>query len=82
MALTREDVTKEIKEVVADFVGKEPDEVEMDKKLRLEYGVSSIEASELIMEMEDRYDIKIPVSEAVKILTAQEAIDYIMENAK
>lgn len=81
MALNREEVTKEIREVASDFIGIEPEELELDKKLRLEYGVSSIEASELIMEMEDRYNLKIPVSEAHKILTAQQAIDYIMDNA-
>lgn len=81
MALSKEEVTEEIREVVADFIGKEPEEVDLDKKLRLEYGVSSIEASELIMEMEDRYDIKIPVQEALKILSTQDAIDYVLANA-
>lgn len=80
MALKRETVTEDIKEVVADFVGIEPEELDMNKKLRLGYGVSSIEASELIMEMEDRYDLRIPVEEATKILTTQEAIEYILNN--
>lgn len=81
MSLDREKVTKEIKDVASDFIGIEPDELDIDKKLRLEYGISSVEAIELIMEMEDRYSIKIPESEAVKILTTQQAIDYVMENA-
>ena len=82
MGLNIEKVTEEIKEVIADFIGIEPGELDLKKKLRLEYGISSIEAAELIMEMEDRYNIKIPVVEAEKILTGQNAIDYIIKNAK
>ncbi len=81
MALSESDVTKEIVEVAADYVGCSPDELDMDKKLRLEYGISSVEASEIIMEMEDRYNLKVPVEEALKILTARDAINYIMKNA-
>lgn len=80
MALNIEEVTKDIREVAADYVGIEPDELDLNKKLRMEYGISSIEASELIMEMEDSYNIKIPVAEAVKILSAQDAINYIMQH--
>ena len=82
MALDRNKVTKEIREVAADFLGIEPDELDMKKKLRLEYGISSIEASEMIMEMEDTYGLKIPIEEALKILSAQDAVEYVLKNAK
>ncbi len=81
MALSEEEVTRNVVEVAADYVGVDPGELDMDKKLRLEYGLSSVEASEIIMEMEDNYGIKVPVEEAVKILTARDAIEYIMKNA-
>ncbi len=75
-------VTEDMKETAAEFVGIEPDELKLDQKLRLEYGLSSIDAAELIMMMEDKYGLKIPVEEAQKILSTQDAIDYIMKNAK
>jgi len=81
MSLSREDVTREIRVVAADFVGIEPEELDLNKKLRMEYGITSIEASELIMDMEDSYGIKIPVEEAIKILSSQDAIEYILKNA-
>lgn len=77
-----EEVTKEMTEQASEFIGIEPDELDLGKKLRLEYGISSIDAAELIMSMEDTYDLKIPVEEAQKILSTQNAIDYIMNNAK
>ena len=82
MALDLDQVTADIKEAASEFVGIEPEEIEVNKKLRLEYGISSIEASELIMVMEDNYDLKIPIEEAIKILTVQDAVDYVMKNAK
>ncbi len=82
MALEIGQVTADIKEAAAEFVGVEPDEIDVNKKLRLEYGISSIEASELIMVMEDNYELKIPIEEALKILTVQDAIDYVMTNVK
>ena len=80
MGLVREEVTEEMKEIDADFIGLEPDKLDINKKLRLDYGISSIEASELIMEMEDRYEIKIPVEDAIKILSTKDGIDYVMDH--
>ncbi len=81
MVLNIEQVTEDIKEAASEFVGIEPEEIDVKKKLRLEYGISSIEASELIMVMEDNYELKIPIESAVKILSVQDAIDYVMKNA-
>jgi acyl carrier protein len=80
MALDIKKITEEIREVAADFVRISPGELDLNKKLRMEYGLSSVEAAELIMEMEDRYSIKISDEEALQILTTQDAIDYIMNN--
>jgi NADH dehydrogenase (ubiquinone) 1 alpha/beta subcomplex 1 len=82
MTLSREEVTQEMREAAADFIGIEPEELDLNKKLRLEYGISSIDAAEMIVLMEEKYKIKIPVVEAQKILSTQDAIDYIMNNAK
>jgi len=82
MGLSKEEVTEEMREIAADFIGIAPDKLELDKKLRLDYGISSIEASEMIMDMEDRYDIKIPVEDAVKILSTQDGIDYVMSHGQ
>ena len=65
----------------ADVVGCKPEELELEKKLRLDYGISSVEAAELIIIMEDTYGLNIPVEEAVEILSTQDAIDYVMKNA-
>jgi acyl carrier protein len=80
MGLNKEKVTEEMREIASDFIGISPEKLDLDKKLRLDYGISSIEASELIMDMEDHYDIKIPVEDAIKILSTQDGIDYVMSH--
>jgi acyl carrier protein len=82
MALNREEVKDQMAEAAADFIGIDPEELDLDKKLRLEYQITSVEAAELIMVMEDTYHIKIPVEEAVKILSTNDAIEYVMANAE
>ena len=81
MAMNREEVTQQMMEAAADFIGIEPEDLDLNKKLRLEYGITSVEAAELIMVMEDTYKIKIPVEEAVKILSSQDGIEYVLANA-
>ena len=68
MAPEFDEVRDSITETVADYIGIEPDEVDLDKKLRLEYMISSVTAAELIVMMEDMYNIKIPISDAQTIL--------------
>lgn len=82
MAIDRSEVTEEMREIAADFIGIEPDKLDLSKKLRIDYGISSIEASELIMEMEDKYEIQIPVEDAVKILSTQDGIDYVVSHVQ
>jgi acyl carrier protein len=82
MALNLEQVIQHIKKMSAECTGVSPAEVDLNKNFRLEYGVSSIEASEFIMELEENYKIRIPVVDILKILTAQNAIDYVMKHAK
>jgi len=82
MAPEFDEVRDSITETVADYIGIEPDEVDLDKKLRLEYMISSVTAAELIVMMEDMYNIKIPISDAQTILTTRQAIDYVIQHAK
>ncbi len=80
MALSRETVTQELKESAAEFIGIEAGELDPNKKLRLEYGMSSIDAAEMIMMIEDKYKLKIPLEEARKILSTNDAIEYVLKN--
>ena len=80
MAYKREDLEKQMRESASDYVGCKPEELNLDKKLRDEYGITSIEATELILEIEDRYKIRIPTEDALKILSTNDAIEYVIKH--
>ena len=45
-------------------------------------GADSLDTVELVMALEDEFDLEIPDEEAEKITTVQSAIDYITNNKK
>lgn len=45
-------------------------------------GLNSLDFAELVMEVEQRFDIEIPILEAEKFLTVQHAIDYLKNRQK
>ena len=79
---------EEIESVVAEVVGKltyEPnDDVQMDKLLRDDLGLDSIDCVEIVMELEKEFDISIPDNEvdAAAGWTVSELCDYVEERLK
>jgi acyl carrier protein len=71
----------EVKEVVVEQLNVSPDEVKEDSKFADDLGADSLDVVELVMSLEEKFDIEIPDEEAEKIATVADAIKFI-ENAK
>ena len=71
---------EEVKEVVAEQLNVNPDEVKEESKFVEDLGADSLDVVELIMELEEKFDIEIPDSEAEKIATVGDAVKYIEEH--
>ena len=71
----------EVKEVVVEQLNVSPDEVKEDSKFADDLGADSLDVVELVMSLEEKFDIEIPDEEAEKIATVADAIQFI-ENAK
>lgn len=71
---------EEVKEVVAEQLNVNPDEVKEESKFVEDLGADSLDVVELIMELEEKFDIEIPDSEAENIATVGDAIKYIEEH--
>jgi len=67
----------EIKEVVVEQLSVSPDEVKEDSKFVEDLGADSLDVVELVMALEEKFDIEIPDDEAEKIQTVKDVIDYI-----
>jgi len=66
-----------IKEVVAEQLDVGIDEIKEDSKFVEDLGADSLDVVELVMALEEEFDIEIPDEEAEKIQTVQDALDYI-----
>ncbi len=71
----------EVKEVVVEQLNVSPDEVKEDSKFADDLGADSLDVVELVMSLEEKFDIEIPDEEAESIATVADAIKFI-ENAK
>ena len=67
-------------EIVCDQMGQPKDKVSEETSFINDLGADSLDTVELVMELEDEFDLNIPDDEAEKIRTVGDAIKYIDEN--
>ena len=66
-----------VKEVVIEQLNVSPDEVKEESKFIEDLGADSLDVVELVMALEEEFDIEIPDEEAESILTVGDAIKFI-----
>lgn len=69
--------TEQVKEVISEQLGVEAALLTPEANLMNDLGADSLDQVELIMGLEEKFDIVISDEDAEKITTVQEAIDYI-----
>jgi acyl carrier protein len=67
----------DIKEVVVEQLSVNADEVKEDAKFVEDLGADSLDVVELVMALEEKFDIEIPDDEAEKIATVADVVAYI-----
>ena len=70
-----------IKQIVAEQLGVDEDQVTNEASFMDDLGADSLDTVELVMALEEEFDIEISDEDAEKIQTVQDAIDYIGEGA-
>ena len=70
----------DIKEVVVEQLSVNADEVKEDAKFVEDLGADSLDVVELVMALEEKFDIEIPDEAAEGIKTVQDAINFIQDN--
>ena len=71
----------QIIKMIADQLQIDEEQVKPDASFMDDLGADSLDTVELIMALEEEFDIEIPDSEAEKIRTVQQALNYLDENA-
>ena len=67
---------EKVKEIIVDSLSCDEDAVTLEANLK-----EDLDAVELIMAVEEEFDIEIPDDKAAEIKTVQDIVDYIKENA-
>ena len=68
---------EQVKKIVAEKLSVEPDEVVPEASFVDDLGADSLDLVELIMAMEEAFDIEISDEEAEKLQTVQDSVNYI-----
>ena len=66
-----------LQKIIAEVLDVEEDEITMDTRLLEDLGADSLDAVEIIMGIEEEFDIEINNDDAEKIVTVQDAVDQI-----
>ncbi len=77
-----ENVQERVKNIIVEQLGVEADQVKPEAQFVNDLGADSLDTVELIMALEEEFDVEIPDEKAEKIKTVGEAVTYIQENAK
>jgi acyl carrier protein len=75
-------VDKKVKEIVAEQLGKDVNEITTSASFIDDLGADSLDIVELVMKMEEEFGIEIPDEEAEKIKTVNDVVEYIKAHAK
>jgi acyl carrier protein len=70
-------VQERVIDIVAEQLGVSKDQITRDTSFVNDLGADSLDTVELVMELEEEFDINIPDEAAEKIQTVGQAIDYI-----
>jgi acyl carrier protein len=70
-------VLERVTKVVVDRLGVEEGDVKMEASFRDDLGADSLDVVELVMELEDEFDMEISDEDAEKIGTVGDAVTYI-----
>lgn len=73
------EISERVKSIIVEQLGVGPEEVAPEASFIEDLGADSLDIVELIMALEEEYDIEIPDEDAEKIQTVKDVISYIEE---
>tara|TARA_B100001123_G_C14557349_1_gene728785 strand:+ start:169 stop:405 length:237 start_codon:yes stop_codon:yes gene_type:complete len=76
-----EEILNKIKEIVVNKLDVDANKVTADAKFIDDLGADSLDTVELIMQFEEDFELEIPDEDAEKILSVNDALEYIQNNS-
>lgn len=82
MPLEEGAIFEKVKKVIVEQLSASPDEVTREASFVDDLGADSLDTVELVMALEEEFDMEIPDEEAEKIRTVGDAATYILNHQK
>ena len=79
--MNRAEIEARVKEIIVEQLNVEEEEVTPDAAFQADLGADSLDTVELVMALEEHFDIQIPDEDAEKIVTVGDAVQYIKDNS-
>ena len=76
-----EEIFEKVKEIIIEQLGVAEEAVVLEASFIDDLGADSLDIVELIMALEEEFDLEIPDSDAEKVVTVGDVVDYIKDNA-
>ena len=75
-------IEQKVKAIIAENLGVNADEIKITSSFIDDLGADSLDIVELVMQMEEEFEVEIPDEEAENIKTGQDAVNFITTHKK
>ena len=78
--MTSEEIFDKVKEIIIEQLGVAEGTITNDASFIDDLGADSLDIVELVMALEEEFDLEIPDNDAEKVVTVGDVIEYIKDN--
>ena len=78
--MSSEDIFEKVKEIIIEQLGVSETSITTEASFIDDLGADSLDIVELVMALEEEFDLEIPDSDAEKVVTVGDVVDYIKDN--
>ena len=79
--MSEKSIEEKVKDIIVEQLGVNPEQVTLTASFIEDLGADSLDTVELVMALEEEFEIDIPDEEAEKIVTFQDVLNYIKTHA-
>lgn len=78
--MTKDEILKKVKEIASEQLGVDETQITLDAKFVDDLGADSLDTVELVMALEEEFDLEISDEDAEKLVNVQKVVDYIEDH--
>lgn len=75
--MSEQELFEKVKKIIVEQLGVNPEEVTTESSFTEDLGADSLDTVELVMALEEEFEVEIPDEDAEKLTTVRAVLDYI-----